>query len=33
MIVAQHEKVSWQEVEVLNETTRGAGGYGHTGIG
>ncbi|HEY4196387.1 MAG TPA: dUTP diphosphatase [Mucilaginibacter sp.] len=33
MIVARHEKVSWQEVEVLNETTRGAGGYGHTGIG
>ena len=31
MIVARHEKVSWQEVEVLNETTRGAGGYGHTG--
>ena len=21
------------EVEVLNETSRGAGGYGHTGIG
>jgi dUTP pyrophosphatase len=33
MIVARHEKVNWQEVEVLNETTRGAGGYGHTGVG
>jgi len=33
MIVSRHEKVSWQEVEVLNETTRGAGGYGHTGVG
>jgi len=33
MIVASHEKVNWQEVEVLNETSRGAGGYGHTGIG
>ncbi|HTD98588.1 MAG TPA: dUTP diphosphatase [Mucilaginibacter sp.] len=33
MIVASHEKVSWQEVEVLNETSRGAGGYGHTGVG
>jgi dUTP pyrophosphatase len=33
MIVAQHEKVNWQEVEVLNETSRGAGGYGHTGVG
>lgn len=33
MIVARHEKVSWQEVEELNETSRGAGGYGHTGVG
>jgi dUTP pyrophosphatase len=33
MIVAKHEKVDWHQVEVLNETTRGAGGYGHTGIG
>src|ERR1700679_885896 len=29
MVVARHEKVDWQEVEVLNETLRGAGGYGH----
>lgn len=33
MIVAKHEKVDWEQVEVLNETSRGAGGYGHTGIG
>ncbi len=33
MVVARHEKVSWEQVEELNETTRGAGGYGHTGIG
>lgn len=33
MIVARHEKVNWQEVEILNETMRGLGGYGHTGIG
>jgi len=33
MIVAKHEKVEWEQVEVLNETSRGAGGYGHTGIG
>ncbi|HVV56324.1 MAG TPA: dUTP diphosphatase [Mucilaginibacter sp.] len=33
MIVARHEKVEWQEVEILNETSRGAGGYGHTGVG
>jgi dUTP pyrophosphatase len=33
MVVAKHEQVKWEEVEVLNETTRGAGGYGHTGVG
>lgn len=32
MIVAKHETVKWDEVEVLNETTRGHGGYGHTGV-
>ena len=32
MIVAKHETVNWEEVEVLNETTRGVGGYGHTGV-
>ena len=32
MIVARHEQVSWEQVELLNETTRGAGGYGHTGV-
>nr|WP_294940821.1 dUTP diphosphatase [uncultured Mucilaginibacter sp.] len=31
MVVAKHEQVLWVEVEELNETTRGAGGYGHTG--
>jgi dUTP pyrophosphatase len=33
MIISRHEKVSWEQVEILNETTRGAGGYGHTGVG
>jgi dUTP pyrophosphatase len=33
MIVSRHEKVDWHQVEILNETTRGAGGYGHTGVG
>jgi len=33
MVVAKHEQVQWQEVEELGETTRGAGGYGHTGVG
>jgi dUTP pyrophosphatase len=32
MVVARHEKVNWDQVEVLNETSRGAGGYGHTGV-
>src|SRR6195952_582665 len=32
MIVAKHERVDWEQVEVLNETSRGVGGYGHTGV-
>ena len=31
MVVARHEQVEWQAVEVLSETERGAGGFGHTG--
>jgi dUTP pyrophosphatase len=31
MIVAKHEQIVWGEVEILTETVRGAGGYGHTG--
>ena len=31
MVVAKHETVTWQTVEVLGETNRGEGGYGHTG--
>lgn len=31
MVVARHETVAWQPVEALNETERGAGGYGSTG--
>ena len=31
MVVARHEQVVWQNVEVLSETERGAGGYGHSG--
>lgn len=33
MVISKHEKVEWEQVEILNETSRGAGGYGHTGIG
>ena len=32
MVIAAHEKAEWQEVDVLAETDRGAGGFGHTGI-
>ena len=32
-VIARHEQAAWQEVEVLNETERGAGGFGHTGRG
>ena len=31
MIVAKCEKISWEEVESLNDTIRGKGGFGHTG--
>lgn len=32
MVVAQHERVKWKVVEKLNETERGIGGFGHTGV-
>ena len=32
MVIAKHEQPAWQEVEVLDETERGAGGFGHTGV-
>ena len=31
MVVARHETVTWEAVETLDETERGAGGFGHTG--
>jgi dUTP pyrophosphatase len=31
MVIARHEKAEWIETDSLNETTRGAGGFGHTG--
>lgn len=31
MVVAKYERVEWSEVEELDETVRGAGGFGHTG--
>ena len=32
MVVARHEQGEWMEVESLDETERGTGGYGHTGV-
>lgn len=32
MVVAKHETVNLVNVEVLTETVRGEGGFGHTGI-
>ena len=32
LVIAKHERVQWQEVEVLSETARGAGGFGSTGV-
>jgi dUTP pyrophosphatase len=31
MVIQPVVKAEWQEVEVLNESKRGAGGFGHTG--
>lgn len=31
MVIARHEQVVWEPVEQLDETERGAGGFGHTG--
>lgn len=32
MVIARHEQAEFVEVGVLDETERGAGGYGHTGV-
>jgi dUTP pyrophosphatase len=32
MIISAHERVDWEEVEQLQSTERGAGGFGHTGV-
>ena len=31
MVIAKHEKVEFVEVDEINETERGVGGFGHTG--
>jgi len=32
MVIAKHETISWNLVDDLNETDRGQGGFGHTGL-
>lgn len=32
MVIAAHAQAEWHQVEVLSETERGAGGFGHTGV-
>jgi dUTP pyrophosphatase len=32
MVISKHETIQWNEVEILDETERGSGGFGSTGI-
>ena len=32
LVIARHERATWEEVELLEETTRGTGGFGSTGV-
>jgi dUTP pyrophosphatase len=32
MVIAKYERVEWKESDSLAESTRGAGGFGHTGV-
>ncbi len=32
MVIMNYTKAEWVEVEELNDTERGAGGFGHTGV-
>jgi dUTP pyrophosphatase len=32
MVVARYERVRWEEVSALDDTARGDGGFGHTGV-
>lgn len=32
LVIAKHERAEWEEVDVLTETARGAGGFGSTGV-
>ena len=32
LVIAAYERVTWEETDSLDETERGAGGFGHTGV-
>ena len=32
LVIARHEQIKWKEVAVLDETDRGEGGFGSTGV-
>jgi dUTP pyrophosphatase len=32
LVICKYEKITWESVKVLDETKRGSGGFGHTGI-
>lgn len=32
MVVARHERIEWEQCKDLEDTERGAGGFGHTGV-
>jgi dUTP pyrophosphatase len=32
MVITRHAQAVWVETDTLDETERGAGGFGHTGV-
>lgn len=32
MVISRYEQIAWEEVDVLSDTERGAGGFGHSGV-
>lgn len=32
MVIARYEQAEWEPVETLDDTERGTGGFGHSGI-
>ena len=32
LVIAKHERIAWHKVDQLDETNRGSGGFGSTGV-